>query len=258
MTLPPADPNLEEQVTDKPPLRDDTHFASGKIAVFQYVTVGIFLFLISGFWALQVQNPQFYDERAQQNRIKSVPVLAPRGRILDRDGRVIVDNHASFSLILARESLKEEHLRPIAQGLDLDYSDLAAQVRKVKLEPKYVPIVVKQELTPGDLAFVDSHHDFFPELVLIPSQRRLYPQNGMMAHVIGYTGQVSEKELGPGQTRPQSLSGRLWSDRSVHTHALVREQATDPSICLSLHFITETPLVLTELLRVEIEASLEV
>jgi penicillin-binding protein 2 len=193
--LPPVDPNLEQRVTEKPPLRDDTHFAAGKIAVFQYVTVGIFLFLISGFWALQVQNPQFYGERAEQNRIKSVPILAPRGRILDRDGRVIVDNHASFSLILARESLKEEHLRPIALGLDLDYNDLAAQVRKVKQQPKYVPIVVKQELTQGDLAFVDSHHDFFPELVLIPSQRRLYPQNGMMAHVIGYTGQISEADL---------------------------------------------------------------
>ncbi|HTS25137.1 MAG TPA: penicillin-binding protein 2 [Bryobacteraceae bacterium] len=195
MILPPVDPNLEQQITEKAPLRDDTHFAAGKIAVFQYVTVGIFLFLISGFWALQVQNPQFYGERAEANRIKSVPILAPRGRILDRDGRVIVDNHASFSLILRRDSLKEEHLRPIAQGLDLEYNDLAAQVRKVKLAPKYVPIVVKQELTEADLAFVDSHRDFFPELELIPSQRRLYPQNGMMAHLIGYTGQISEEEL---------------------------------------------------------------
>ncbi|HLK68467.1 MAG TPA: penicillin-binding protein 2 [Bryobacteraceae bacterium] len=198
MILPPVDPDLEEQqVTERPPipLRDDTHFAAGKIAVFQYVTVGVFLFLIAGFWALQVQNPQFYGERAEQNRIKSIPILAPRGRILDRDGRVIVDNHASFSLILRRESLKEEHLRPIAQGLDLEFNDLAAQVKKLKTAPKYVPIVVKQELTPADLAFVDSHRDFFPELELIPSQRRIYPQNGMMAHLIGYTGQISEDEL---------------------------------------------------------------
>lgn len=195
MILPPVDPNLEQPIPDKPPLRDDTRFAAGKIAVFQYSAVVIFLFLISGFWKLQVQNPQYYDDRAQQNRIKSVPMLAPRGRILDRDGRVIVDNHSSFSLILARESLKEEHLRPIAQGLDLDLSDLQARVQRLKSQPKYVPIVLKEELTPADLAFVDSHHDFFPELVLIPAQRRLYPQNGMLAHVIGYTGEISEQEL---------------------------------------------------------------
>jgi penicillin-binding protein 2 len=193
--LPPVEPRNEVHVPDKPPNRDDTRFAAGRIAVFQYAGVGIFLFLISGFWKLQVQNPQFYDERAQQNSIKSVPILAPRGRILDRDGRVIVDNHSSFSLILARESLKEEHLKPIAQGLDLDYNDLMARVRRFKSQPKYVPIVLKEELTPGDLAFVDSHRDFFPEMVLIQAQRRLYPQNGMLAHVIGYTGEISEEEL---------------------------------------------------------------
>jgi len=193
--LPPVDSNPEVQVPDKPPLRDDTRFAAGKVAIFQYAAVGIFLFLISGFWKLQVQNPQFYDERAQQNSIKSVPILAPRGRILDRDGRVIVGNHNSYTVILARESVKDEHLKPIAQGLDLDYADLQAKVRRFKPQPKYVPIVIKEELTPADLSFVDSHHDFFPELVLIQAQRRLYPQNGMLAHVIGYTGEISEEEL---------------------------------------------------------------
>src|SRR5947209_15920992 len=91
--------------------------------------------------------------------------------------------------------VKEEHLRPIAQGLDLDYADLSQRFRRFRKQPKYVPIVIKEELSPADLSFVASHHDFFPELVLIQAQRRLYPQNGMMAHVIGYTGEISEEEL---------------------------------------------------------------
>jgi penicillin-binding protein 2 len=193
--LPPSDPNFEQRLTDKPPLRDDTRFAAGKIAVFQYTTVGIFLFLISGFWRLQVQNPQFYQGKAEQNRIKSVPLLAPRGRILDRDGRVIVDNHASYALDLLRENLNEDHLKPIAQGLDLDYDALLKQVHRYKKEPKYVPIRLKEELSPADLAFVASHRDFFPELDLIEAQRRLYPQDGMMAHVIGYTAQITDAQL---------------------------------------------------------------
>ena len=194
MILPPSDPNFEQRLTDKPPLHDDTRFAAGKIAVFQYTTVGVFLFLISGFWRLQVQDPQSYQARAEQNRIKSVPLLAPRGRILDRDNRVIVDSHESYALDLARENLNEDHLKPIAEGLDLDYADLMKQVRRFK-QPKYVPIRLKEELTPADLAFVASHHDFFPELELIDAQRRLYPQDGMMAHVIGYTAQITEEEL---------------------------------------------------------------
>jgi penicillin-binding protein 2 len=195
VTLPPSDPQFGSSLSDKPPLRDDTRFAAGKIAIFQYATVVVFLFLIAGFWRLQVQNPDYYGERAQQNSIKSLPIPGPRGRILDRDGRVIVDNHSSFSLLLARESAREEHLRAIAEGLDLDYNDLLAHVRRVRRQPKYFSITIKNELSPADLAFVDSHHDFFPELVLIQTPRRLYPNNGMLAHVIGYTGEVSEKDL---------------------------------------------------------------
>jgi penicillin-binding protein 2 len=215
----PTDPNLEHEIGQSPPLPGDTAFPANKIAIFQYVTVAVFLFLIAGFWNLQVQHPDVYDVRAQQNSIKSVPILAPRGRILDRDGRVIVDNHASFSLILARESLKDEHLAPIAQGLDLDYNDLAARVRRYRGQPKYVPIVIKEELTPGDLAFVDSHRDFFPELVLIQAQRRLYPQNGMMAHVIGYTGEVSEEELDSpefAKHNPGAVIGKFGLEREYN------------------------------------------
>ncbi len=193
--LPPIDRKTESHLIRKEPLRDDTRQAAGKIAIFQYATVIAFVFLISGFWRLQVQNPQFYDERALANSVKSQPMAAPRGRILDRDGRVIVDNHSSFRLLLTRESLNEAHLAPIAQGLDLDLADLQAKVRRYRSRPKYDPIVLKEEVTPADLSFVDSHRDFFPELLLTQDYKRAYPQNGMMAHVIGYTGEISEQEL---------------------------------------------------------------
>lgn len=180
-------------------LRDDTKFASAKIAVFQYVMIGIFVFLITGFWDLQIRNPELYQERAMQNSIKSIPVLAPRGKILDRDGRVIVDNHSSFSLYLSRDNLKMEHLKPIAEGLNLDYDALAARVRRFQSRgaPVYQPIPIKEELTPAELAFVESHKDAntFPELEVIHVQHRLYPRDGLAAHVIGYVGEVSETEL---------------------------------------------------------------
>ncbi len=187
------------QIADSQLLRDDSKFASGKIAFFQYLMVGIFLFLITGFWDLQVRNPEVYQERAMRNSIKSIPVLAPRGKILDRDGRVIVDNHSSFSLFLSRENLKMEHLRPIAEGLNLDYDSLVARVRRFQSRgaPTYQPIPIKEELTPAELSFVESHKDAdtFPELEVIHVQHRLYPRSGFAAHVIGYVGEVSESEL---------------------------------------------------------------
>ena len=110
--------------------RDETGFAAAKMAAFQYAAVAIFLFLISGFWQLQIQSPEVYSERAERNRVKVLPVGAPRGKILDRDGRVIVDNQPSWSVILSRENLKMEHLHEIADGLHLDYDDLKANVAR--------------------------------------------------------------------------------------------------------------------------------
>jgi penicillin-binding protein 2 len=195
-------PSLEHQIdqpTDpgKIQLRDDPSFASAKMAAFQYTAVAIFLFLVTGFWELQIQSPEIYNERAERNRIKALPIVAPRGKILDRDGRVIVDNHSTWSLILSRENLKQEHLHEIADGLHLDYDDLVKKVNRYRNRPKYEPIIIKEELSPADLAFVEAHRDpeTFPEMELIESQRRLYPQNGILAHVIGYTGEISESEL---------------------------------------------------------------
>jgi penicillin-binding protein 2 len=191
------DRRRNEEIPSAPLARDDPKFASGKIAFFQYLTVGVFVFLVSGFWDLQVRNPELYAEQADRNRIKALPVLAPRGKILDRDGRVIVDNHSSFSLILSRENLREEHLRVIADGLDLDLDDLTDRLRRFQSRPRYEPIIIKGELTQADLAFVEAHRgmDAFPEMELIHAQRRLYPRDGLAAHVIGYVGEVSDAEL---------------------------------------------------------------
>ena len=197
MRFPSVEPHSELTQPQKVQLRDDASFASNKIAAFQYTAVAIFLFLVTGFWTLQIQSPEIYNERAERNAIKALPIVAPRGKILDRDGRVIVDNHSSWSLILSRENLHTEHLREIADGLHLDYDDLMLKVARYRKRPKYEPIIIKEELTPSDLAFVESHRDpeTFPEMETILSQRRLYPQNGVLAHVIGYTGEISESEL---------------------------------------------------------------
>jgi penicillin-binding protein 2 len=239
-------------------LRDDTKFASGKIAAFQYLTVAIFVFLVASFWDLQVRNPEYYSEAALRNSVKSLPILAPRGKILDRDGRVIVDNHSSYTLILNRQLLKTEHLKPIAEGLGMDYDELLSRVRRFSSRPKYDPIIIKQELTPADLAFVDAHRDAstFPEMELIHAQRRLYPHDGLAAHVIGYVGEVSEQELntpefakynqgdiigkaGIERQYNETLIGvdgqrQVWVDNLGHEHGVVGMKEAIPGKTLQL------------------------
>lgn len=168
-----------------------------QIAVFQYVAALAFLWLLSGFWQLQVQSPHVYAERAEQNRIKSLPVPAARGKILDRDGRVIVDNSPSHKALLSRASLNPEHLEIIADGLNIPFERLTANLKRLETSnaPEYQAAILKENLSPAEVAFVEAHRSQFPELELIRSQRRLYPQGGLAAHVIGYVGEISDDEL---------------------------------------------------------------
>ncbi len=191
------------------------------MALFQYFTVAVFFVLISGFWQLQIQQQEAYSEQAERNSVKSLPILAPRGKILDRDGRVIVDNHSSWTLLLSRENLKTQHLPEIAEGLHLDLADLNAKLYRYRSRPKFEPIVLKEELSPGELAFVEAHRDpaFFPELELIRAQKRLYPQNGMAAHVIGYTGEISDSELDSPEyanEEPGAVIGKFGLERKYN------------------------------------------
>jgi penicillin-binding protein 2 len=183
-----------ERIDPERLLHDDPKRASGKIAFFQYLTVGVFVFLVSGFWALQVQNPDVYSEAAERNRIKSTPILAGRGKILDRDGRVIVDNKASYSLLLNRDQIKPGHLAVIASALQLDYAELTAKIRRMASRPQ---IIIKDQLTRDEMAWVESHQDAstYPEMQVVKAWRRQYPQDGFAAHVTGYVGEISEMEL---------------------------------------------------------------
>ena len=175
-------------------LRDDPKRAAGKVVVFQYSIAAVFLFLISAFWALQVQNPDLYSEAAERNRIKSTPILAARGKILDRNGGIIVDNKASYALLLNRDQVKAEHLPAISEALAIDYGVLTRKLKRMSSSPQ---IIIKDELSRDDIAWIGSHQDSstYPEMQLIQSWKRQYPQNGFAAHATGYVGEIGEAEL---------------------------------------------------------------
>jgi penicillin-binding protein 2 len=168
-----------------------------RLTAVQYVLLGIFLVLAFGLWRLQVAHSDYYNTLAEQNRIKQVPILAPRGKILDREGRIIVDNYPSFSVLLLRDQKRDilADADTIAPGLHMAPDELRARLKRMAAVPGYQPLFLKDDITPDELAFVESHRAELPELEMITVHRRLYPKNGFMAHVIGYVGQVSEDML---------------------------------------------------------------
>ena len=167
------------------------------IAVFQYVVAMAFLWLLAGFWQLQVQTRQIYVERADRNRIKSLQIFAPRGKILDRDGRVIVDNSPSHKVLLSRAFHDTDLLQIIAGGLNIPFERLGASLKRLETSntPAYQAVILKENLSHAEVAFVEAHRSQLPDLELIRSHRRLYPRGGLASHVIGYVGEVSDTEL---------------------------------------------------------------
>ncbi len=168
-----------------------------KLATVQYVIVAILLVLIAGLWRLQVVGKANYRALAEANRVRKVPVLAPRGRLLDREGRLIVDNYPSVSCFLVHEQGRDlqADLPQIARGLHISTDQIQAAIKKYGISSKYQPIPLKQDITPDEQEFIEAHRDELPELELINEQRRLYPRDGFAAHLIGYVGEVSEDML---------------------------------------------------------------
>jgi len=171
--------------------------ATGKLHVAQYILALVLGILLVGLWRLQVLNTDSFRALAEQNRIRKVPVLAPRGKIFDREGRLIVDNYPSVSCFLLREQMQNAavDLPLIAQGLHIPLDQLQAAVKHFQHAPKYEPIPVKEDITPDEQAFIEAHRNELPELETLDEQRRLYPPGGFAAHMIGYVGEVSEEML---------------------------------------------------------------
>jgi penicillin-binding protein 2 len=175
----------------------DEKVSPTRLTTVQYIILVIFLVLAYGLWRLQVVQSEFYAGQAEKNKTREVPILAPRGKILDREGRTIVDNYPSFTALLLRDSSRDLSADAdlIAEGLHMDAKEVRERVRKFSTVAQYQPIYLKEDITPDELAFIESHRNELPELDTIMAHRRLYPRNGFMAHLVGYVGEVSEQML---------------------------------------------------------------
>jgi penicillin-binding protein 2 len=168
-----------------------------KLTVVQYGILLMMLALVGGLWRLQVLGASNFRQLAEQNRIRKVPVLAARGKLFDRYGRLLVDNYPSTSCFLVREQNHniEADLPLIAEGLHLDLDQLRTTIKRYRGLPGYQPIPIKEDITADEVAFIAAHKNELPELETIEEARRLYPRDGFAAHLIGYVGEVSEDDL---------------------------------------------------------------
>ncbi len=198
----------------------DNRLPQTRLAVVSYIIVGMIGLLLLGFWKLQVIDSDKYGQMAEQNRVRSIPIIAPRGRMLDRDGRVMVDNRPSFSVLLLRDDPKlvEQYLPAISDGLGISVDDLHDQLQNTRNLPKFQPIVIKPEASSADLDFIESHRSDIPVLEMLSVSRRRYLPGGFLGHATGYVGEASEQQIeaSNGKLRPGDVVGKSGLERQYN------------------------------------------
>jgi len=148
---------------------------------------------------LQLVRGQHYAEIAQNQRIRLLPIIAPRGVIFDRNGHPLVDSRPIYNVILSREDLRGQDLaslaKPFADALAVDFDILRERFEQIGSQPAFESVLVKQDANPGDISWVEAHELEFPELRVEQQPQRRYPPDGLLAHVLGYVGEVGAEQL---------------------------------------------------------------
>ncbi len=203
-----------------PWIGNDQKLPQGRLVLISYLTVVVTILLLVGFWKLQVVQSDHYADLAERNRVRSIPIIAPRGTMLDREGGVLVGSSPSFSIVLLRDDPRqvEGALSQISKELGIPREDLLQQLEAAKSEPRFQPIVIKPEASDADIAFVESHRADLPVLELMMVHRRRYPSDGFLSGAVGYVGEVSPQQLehSDGRYRPGDIVGKAGLEREYN------------------------------------------
>ena len=178
---------------------DDTQNLKARMAIIHGLVIAILAVLGARLYFLQVVNGDYYAERAENQRVRRLRIPAPRGAIFDRNGKLLVDSRSTYNIILSGEDMKGKDLgelvEPLSQGLDVAPDILREHFEQAGHQAAFEEVTVKESATPADLAWVDAHTLEFPMLLVREQPQRRYPENGVLAHVLGYVGEISPEQL---------------------------------------------------------------
>jgi penicillin-binding protein 2 len=178
---------------------DDSQNLRVRLRLIQALVLVLLGVLCVRLYLLQIIDGKRYAEVAENQRIRLLPIAAPRGVIFDRNGKLLVDSRPIYSVILSREDTKGidrySLVKPLSEGLKLDPEILRERFDEVKNQPAFESILIKEGATQADIVWVDAHQLELPALRVEQTPQRQYPENGLLAHVLGYVQEVSPQQL---------------------------------------------------------------
>jgi penicillin-binding protein 2 len=176
---------------------DDRTELNVRLRTVQFVAAGLFSLLVIAFWSFQVAQHEKFEEMAENNHLRKLPLPAPRGVLLDRDGKVLVENRNSFNIALVREQSGniDETLHTLALATGVDETTLREIVSRKRREPSYRPIVLIENATEPQVIAFRARKWELPGIIYQQVPARHYPDSNVAAHLFGYVGEVSESDL---------------------------------------------------------------
>jgi penicillin-binding protein 2 len=167
-----------------------------RFAALGFIVLAVLGLLLARLWTMQVLNGSAFAQMAEQNRVREVTLVAPRGRILDRNGVELVTNRPTMAVVVSPSAKNDEKmLSRLSTVLNMPLADIkerASSVKEAPLASRTVAIDVSKEA----VAYLSEHEAEFPGVEVRVQAVRKYPAGTLAAHVIGYTGEVSQDELG--------------------------------------------------------------
>jgi len=168
----------------------------GAIQVIAFVLLAI---LGARLYYLQVVKGEYYSDKAENQRIRLIPIPAPRGAIFDRHGKLLVDSRPTYNITLSNEPIKKidisDRFEDYASGLNVDRQYLIERINLIKKQPGFETMVLKENASIQDITWVAAHESEYPELRIDLQPQRFYPLGKTLAHVLGYVGEISPKQL---------------------------------------------------------------
>jgi penicillin-binding protein 2 len=204
---------------------DDRRSVGLRLAVIQYATAVVFVALMVSFWLLQVADHGKYREMAENNHLRTIPLRAPRGVLLDRGGRVLVENRYSFNISIVREQVGDldDSIRVLAAVSGEDEAAIREIVRRRRREPSFRPIVVIEDATFAQVVAVSARKLELPGVVVQQVPTRRYPSDELAAHLFGYVGEVTESQLGRpefGSLQPGAIVGQAGVEQAFNARLM--------------------------------------
>jgi len=178
-------------------IKDGNTIVDSKYTWTKRILVLILIILLVRLWDLQIMRGSEMKRLSEQNRIRIKKVVAPRGVIYDRKGRILADTRPSFNIYITHEDIKnfDQTIDGLVSLLNISKEEIMERLEAAKGLPPSFPVKIKSDISMDDVAKIEANRVYLPGVNIQIEPKRFYHYGKMFAHMIGYVSEISDDEL---------------------------------------------------------------